>query len=60
VELSALPLEDLRRFSSLIEGDALESLKLESSLAARDHPGGTAPRQVRRAIEKARRILAGL
>jgi argininosuccinate lyase len=58
VELSALPLEDLRRFSSLIGSDALESLKLEGSVAARDHPGGTAPKQVRRAIEKARRILA--
>jgi argininosuccinate lyase len=32
-----------------------ERLSLEGSVAARDHPGGTAPRQVRAAVARARR-----
>jgi argininosuccinate lyase len=58
MDLSGLSLEELRSFSALIESDALERLTLQGALRARDHPGGTAPRQVRRAIEKARRSLA--
>ncbi len=58
VDLSGLSLQELRRFSVLIERDALETLKPEGSLAARNHSGGTAPKRVRRAIEKARRALA--
>jgi argininosuccinate lyase len=57
VDLSALSLQELRAFSNLIEPDALESLKPEGSLASRNHVGGTAPKQVRRAIGKARRAL---
>jgi argininosuccinate lyase len=57
LDLSGLSVDELRHFSALIERDALESLTLEGSLAARDHPGGTAPKQVRRAIGKARRAL---
>ena len=53
-DLAQLPLEDLRRFSPLIGADVFDVLTLEGSVASRDHPGGTAPRQVRAAIVAAR------
>ena len=59
LDLSQLALAELRAFSPLIEGDALDQLTLEGSLAARNHPGGTAPAQVRQAIARARRALSG-
>ncbi|MEX0959128.1 MAG: argininosuccinate lyase [Burkholderiales bacterium] len=58
VELAQLPLAELKRFSPLIEADALEALSLEGALAARDHVGGTAPTQVRAAIARARAQLS--
>jgi argininosuccinate lyase len=58
-DLSALGLDELRRFSPLIGPDVAEVLTLAGSLAARNHHGGTAPRQVRSAIARARRRLAG-
>ncbi|MCC6532199.1 MAG: argininosuccinate lyase [Burkholderiales bacterium] len=57
-DLAALSLEELRRFCPLIGPDAAAVLTLSGSLAARSHPGGTAPRQVRSAIARARRRLA--
>jgi len=54
-ELAELGLDALRRFSPLIEQDALAVLSVEGSLASRDHVGGTAPEQVRAAIAKARK-----
>jgi argininosuccinate lyase len=54
VHLEEMPLATLRGFSGLIEEDVFEVLTLEGSLAARNHPGGTAPEQVRKAIAKAR------
>jgi argininosuccinate lyase len=56
-DLSALSLDELRSFSPAIEADVFAILTLEGSLAARDHVGGTAPRQVRAAIERARTRL---
>ena len=56
-DLSALGLDELRRFSPLIGTDAGQTLTLAGSVAARDHPGGTAPRQVRAALARARRRL---
>jgi len=53
-DLSGLPLAVLQRFSSAIGGDVYECLTLEGSVAARDHPGGTAPRRVRAAVARAR------
>ena len=53
VDLYALPLRTLRRFSAKIGKDVYASLTLEGSVAARDHPGGTAPAQVRAAVAKA-------
>ncbi|MGS0740789.1 argininosuccinate lyase [Glaciimonas sp. GG7] len=56
-DLSDLSLEQLQAFSKLIEGDVFEVLTLEGSVAARDHIGGTAPRQVRLAIAHLRAEL---
>ena len=55
-ELTALPLEIYQSNSALFEADILE-LDVESALAARDIPGGTAPRQVRIAAEQLRALL---
>ncbi len=57
-DLAELSLEELRRFSERIESDVFDCLTLEGSVAARDHTGGTAPAQVRRAIAEARARLA--
>jgi len=57
VSLDGLELAQLRQFSSLIENDVFEVLKLEGSVAARDHLGGTAPDQVRAAVQRARNNL---
>jgi argininosuccinate lyase len=56
-DLAALPLDDLRRFSPLIGADVFDVLTLEGSVASRDHVGGTAPQQVRAAIDAARREI---
>jgi len=53
-DLSELSLEELQKFSSQISEDVFEVLTLEGSIAARDHLGGTAPKQVRAAIRFAR------
>jgi argininosuccinate lyase len=58
-DLSELTLDELRGFSSVIDTDVYEVLTLDGSVAARDHLGGTAPRQVRAAIARARQRLAG-
>ncbi len=57
-DLSELSLEQLREFSPAIDADVFEVLSLEGSVAARDHLGGTAPAQVRAAIQRARQRLA--
>ncbi|HLA33650.1 MAG TPA: argininosuccinate lyase [Rhodocyclaceae bacterium] len=53
-DLADLTLPALQEFSSLIAADVFEVLSVAGSLAARDHLGGTAPKQVRAAIERAR------
>ena len=55
--LSDLSVSELRRFSSEIGEDVADVLSLEASLAARDHPGGTAPNQVAAAAKEARERL---
>jgi argininosuccinate lyase len=57
-DLSEMPLERLREFSDLIGDDVFAVLTLEGSVAARDHIGGTAPKQVRAAIARVRQQLA--
>jgi argininosuccinate lyase len=57
-DLSEMSLERLREFSPLVGEDVFAVLTLEGSVAARDHVGGTAPRQVRAAIARVRGQLA--
>jgi argininosuccinate lyase len=49
-DLADMSLSDLQQFSLLIDSDVFQVLTLEGSVAARDHIGGTAPNQVRKAI----------
>ncbi len=51
-----LSLDEYQRFSPLFDQD-VRSITLESSLAARNLPGGTAPEQVEQALRMARRLL---
>jgi argininosuccinate lyase len=57
-DLTELTLDEMRVFSPLIEQDIFNVLTLEGSVAARDHIGGTAPNQVRRAIMEVRKQLS--
>jgi len=62
-DLSDLSLEDLRaecglgNKANLIEQDAFEFLTLEGSVNSRQHIGGTAPEQVKKAIAAYRKTL---
>jgi len=56
-DLAEMSLAELQVFSSKIENDIYEVLTPEGSCAARDHFGGTAPNQVRQAIERARKKI---
>ena len=53
-DLSEISLEELQQFSTEITADVFDILKLEGSVAARKHIGGTAPDTVRKAIASAR------
>ncbi|GLR26383.1 argininosuccinate lyase [Limnobacter litoralis] len=50
----ALNLPELGYQADLVDQSLLDVLSLEGSLAARDHIGGTSPRQVRYAIDQAK------
>ncbi len=56
-DLAELSLEELRAFAPQIEADVYQVLTLEGSLAARRHPGGTAPEAVCAAIARVRQAL---
>ena len=56
-DLADLSLADLQKFSSTIGDDVYQVLTLEGSLASRNHIGGTAPAQVKQAIQRARKML---
>ncbi len=56
-DLADLTLDELHTFSPLITEDIFSILTLEGSVAARDHIGGTAPKQVRKAISRIRTEL---
>ena len=56
--LEDLPLDVLKGFSASIEEDVYEVLKLEGSINARDHLGGTAPNQVRFQVARWEDIIA--
>lgn len=56
-DLAEMTLDELRQFSSVIEQGVFDVLTLEGSVAARNHLGGTAPVQVRAAIQRARQRM---
>jgi argininosuccinate lyase len=56
-DLSELSLAELQSFSAQISEDVFDILKLEGSVAARSHIGGTAPETVKAAIQKAREAI---
>jgi argininosuccinate lyase len=56
-DLAEMELAELQQFSDRIEADVFQVLTLEGSVAARDILGGTAPAQVRAAVQRARQWL---
>ncbi len=58
VALKDLSLADLRKFSPALDDDVFDSLSLDSSVAARNHPGGTAPQRVHAQVAVWRQRLA--
>ncbi|MFA9461815.1 argininosuccinate lyase [Thiohalorhabdus methylotrophus] len=58
LELPDMDLATLQGFSHVIGADVYEVLTLEGSVSARDHVGGTAPAQVRAAVQRARQRMA--
>jgi argininosuccinate lyase len=57
VDLSDLSLVTLQQFASEIGDDVYTVLTLEGSLNSRNHIGGTAPQQVKAAIERAKNLI---
>lgn len=56
-DLSDLTLEEMQAFSPLIDADVMFVLTLEGSISARNHAGGTAPAQVRKAVAAMKKDL---
>ena len=54
-DLSEMSLEELQKFSAIIDAGVFDVLTLEGSVAARDHLGGTAPEQVKARIAEAKK-----
>jgi len=54
-DLSELKLSQLQSFSDAIKDDVFDVLTVEGSVAARDHLGGTAPKQVKLAVKALRK-----
>lgn len=52
-DLGEMSLEELQQFGDMITEDVFEVLTLEGSVSARDHLGGTAPKQVLAAAKRA-------
>ena len=51
-----MTVEDYKKFSPQFEGDVY-GITAESSAAARDNPGGTAPIRVATALDDAKKLL---
>ena len=58
LDLSEMSLQTLQGFCADIGEDVCEVLTLQGSVAARDHLGGTAPKQVRAAAQRASKRLS--
>jgi len=57
VPLEQLPLEEYQNLSPLFKSDLYQVLKLETSLSRRGEKGGTAPAQVRKALQAFRKKI---
>jgi len=57
VPLEQLPLEEYQNLSPLFKSDLYQALKLETSLSRRGEKGGTAPAQVRKALQAFRKKI---
>ncbi|MBC8118784.1 MAG: argininosuccinate lyase [Burkholderiaceae bacterium] len=58
VALADLSLAELQEFSPHITADAFDALSIDGSVAARSHPGGTAPQRVHAQVASWRQRLA--
>ena len=56
--LADIPLQTLQSFSAQISDDVYAVLTLEGSINARNHIGGTAPEQVKKAVLAAKKALS--
>nr|VFK23852.1 MAG: argininosuccinate lyase [Candidatus Kentron sp. MB]VFK26741.1 MAG: argininosuccinate lyase [Candidatus Kentron sp. MB]VFK74614.1 MAG: argininosuccinate lyase [Candidatus Kentron sp. MB] len=56
-DLTAMTLAELQKFTSVITEDVFTAISLEGSIASRNHIGGTAQEQVRKAVIHARKHL---
>jgi len=56
-DLSEMTLAELQQFSDRITDDVFDVLTLEGSVAARNHIGGTAPEQVKKAVAVGRELI---
>ena len=54
IQLRQLELDTFKQFNPLIEDDVYDYLTLEGSVNSRDHIGGTAPQQVKQAVNRAK------
>jgi len=58
--LEDIPVAELKTFAPELDDSVARVLTLEGSVESRDHPGGTAPSQVKKAIAAARAEIAAL
>jgi argininosuccinate lyase len=56
-ELTELTLQELQKFSEVIEGDVFKVLSIEGSVASRVSPGGTSGKMVAKALKRAEKAL---
>jgi len=56
-DLSEMTLSELQQFSDMITDDVFDVLTLEGSVAVRNHIGGTAPEQVKKAVVAGRKLI---
>lgn len=56
-DLADMTLQELQRYTTVIQQDVFDVLTLSGSVAARNHIGGTAPAQVRAAVQQARQEI---
>ena len=57
-QIEDMSLEELTKFSSLIQADVYEALSLEQTINSKSQTGGTARASVTQALATARRALA--